>query len=40
MAIESTDPDAVLQLIRDLGISQPNVSYIREIKRVLGLASV
>lgn len=40
VAIESTDPDAVLQLIRDLGISQPNVSYIREIKRVLGLASV
>jgi exopolyphosphatase / guanosine-5'-triphosphate,3'-diphosphate pyrophosphatase len=40
VAIESTDADAVLQLIQDLGITEPNTSYIREIKRVLGLAAV
>ena len=36
VAIESVDPDAVLQLVRELGIDEPNTSYIREIKRVLG----
>jgi len=35
-AVESVDPDAVLQLVRELGIDEPNTSYIREIKRVLG----
>ena len=29
VAVESTDPDAVLQLVRELGINAPNVSYIR-----------
>jgi len=36
VAVESVDPDAVLQLVRELGIAQANTSYIREIKRVLG----
>jgi exopolyphosphatase/guanosine-5'-triphosphate,3'-diphosphate pyrophosphatase len=36
VAVESTDPDAVLQLVRELGIREANVSYIREIKRMLG----
>jgi exopolyphosphatase / guanosine-5'-triphosphate,3'-diphosphate pyrophosphatase len=37
VAVESADPDAVLRLIRDLGIDgQPNTSYVREIKRILG----
>ncbi len=36
VAVESVDPDAVLQLVRELGITQGNTSYIREIKRVLG----
>jgi len=36
VAVESVDPDAVLQLVRELGIDNPNTSYIREIKRVLG----
>ena len=40
VAVESTDPDAVLHLVRDLGITEPNTSYIRAIKRVLGLAAV
>ena len=35
VAIESTDPDAVLQLVCELGINEPNVSYIREIRRIL-----
>jgi hypothetical protein len=35
VAVESTDPDAVLELIKKLGISEPNVSYIREIRRIL-----
>ncbi len=35
VAVESVDPDAVLELVQDLGINQTNVSYIREIKRVL-----
>src|SRR5271157_1713400 len=37
VAVESVDPDAVLQLVRELGIDGPNTSYIREIKRALGL---
>ena len=36
VAVESTDADAVLQLVRELGINEPNVSYIREIRRILG----
>ncbi len=36
VAVESTDPDAVLELVAKLGIHQPNVSYIREIRRILG----
>src|SRR5664279_560273 len=36
VAVESVDPDAVLQLVRELGIDDPNTSYIREIKRLLG----
>lgn len=35
VAVESTDPDAVLQLVEKLGIHEPNVSYIREIRRLL-----
>ena len=38
VAVESVDPDAVLKLVGDLGISEANTSYIREIKRALGLA--
>ncbi|HXY52823.1 MAG TPA: hypothetical protein VEI01_25480 [Terriglobales bacterium] len=41
VAVESADPDAVLQLIRDLGVAgEANTSYIREIKRVLSLVAV
>ncbi|MGA9566974.1 MAG: hypothetical protein WBS19_15730, partial [Candidatus Korobacteraceae bacterium] len=36
VAVESVDPDAVLQWVQKLGINETNVSYIREIKRVLG----
>jgi hypothetical protein len=36
VAVESTDPDAVLDLVKKLGINEPNVSYIREIRRILG----
>jgi hypothetical protein len=36
VAVESTDPNAVLQLVRELGINEPNVSYIREIRRIVG----
>lgn len=36
VAVESVDPGAVLQLVRELGITEANTSYIREIKRVLG----
>jgi len=36
VAVESVDPGAVLQLIRELDISGANTSYIREIKRLLG----
>jgi len=35
VAVESVDPDAVLQLVRELGVDEPNTSYIREIKRLL-----
>jgi len=38
VAVESVDPDAVLKLVGDLGVSEANTSYIREIKRALGLA--
>ncbi len=38
VAVESTDPDAVLELVAKLGINEPNVSYIREIRRILGWA--
>jgi exopolyphosphatase / guanosine-5'-triphosphate,3'-diphosphate pyrophosphatase len=36
VAVESVDPDAVLQLVQELEIAEPNTSYVREIKRVLG----
>jgi exopolyphosphatase/guanosine-5'-triphosphate,3'-diphosphate pyrophosphatase len=36
VAVESTDADAVLQLVDKLGINEPNVSYIREIRRIVG----
>ena len=36
VAVESTDVDAVLKLVGDLGIHEQNVSYIREIRRILG----
>ena len=37
VAVEAADADAVLRLIRRLGIeSAPNTSYIRQIKRILG----
>ena len=36
VAVESTDPNAVLQLVRELGINEPNVSYIRQIRRIVG----
>jgi exopolyphosphatase / guanosine-5'-triphosphate,3'-diphosphate pyrophosphatase len=37
VAAESADPDAVEQFIRRLGINgQPNTSYIRRIKQLLG----
>lgn len=36
VAVESTDADAVLKLVADLGIHEANVSYIREIRRILG----
>ena len=36
VAVESTNPDAVLELVRELGINERNVSYIREIRRTLG----
>jgi exopolyphosphatase/guanosine-5'-triphosphate,3'-diphosphate pyrophosphatase len=36
VAVESTDADAVLQLVNKLGIHEPNVNYIREIRRILG----
>ena len=35
VAVESVDPDAVLRLVRELGVDEPNTSYIREIKRLL-----
>jgi len=39
VAIESTDPEAVLRLVRELGINEPNVSYIHEIRRIIGWAA-
>jgi len=36
VAVESTDADAVLSLVDQLGIHQPNMNYIREIRRILG----
>jgi exopolyphosphatase / guanosine-5'-triphosphate,3'-diphosphate pyrophosphatase len=40
VAIESTDPNAVLKLIRDLSLDAgSNTSYVRQIKRVLGLTA-
>jgi hypothetical protein len=39
VAVESTDADAVLKLVAELGIHQANVSYIREIRRILGWQS-
>ena len=36
VAVESTDPDAVLDLAKQLAIGDANTSYIREIKHVLG----
>ena len=36
VAVESTDADAVLELVGKLGIHETNVSYIREIRRILG----
>ena len=38
VAVESTDGDAVLELLAKLDIHEPNVSYIREIRRTLGWA--
>jgi len=38
VAVESTDADAVLELVSKLDIHEPNVSYIREIRRILGWA--
>ncbi len=38
VAIEALDPEAVLKLIRGFGLDpNSNTSYIREIKRVIGL---
>ena len=39
VAVESVDPDAILKLVKELGVIGANTSYIREIKRVLGLAA-
>jgi hypothetical protein len=36
VAVESVEPDAVLSLLQEVGISEANVSYIAEIRRVLG----
>ena len=38
VAAESVDPDAVLELVKNLGISDRNTSYIREIKRLLSVS--
>lgn len=38
VAVESVDSDTVLNLVQELGITEANTSYIREIKRVLGWA--
>ena len=39
VAMESVDPEAVLRLVRQLNIRGANTSYVREIKRVLGLTT-
>lgn len=37
VAMESANPDAVLRLIHDFGLEQmPNLSYVRQVKRMLG----
>lgn len=37
VAVESTNPDAVLRLVRQLGIiGMPNTSYIRQLKQITG----
>lgn len=37
VAVESDNPDAVLLLIREFGLGNlPNLSYVRQIKRMLG----
>jgi hypothetical protein len=36
VAVESADAEAVLELVEKLEIHEPNVSYIREIRRILG----
>jgi len=40
VAVESADPDAVLRLIYEFGLGDlPNVSYVKQIKRMLGFGS-
>jgi len=40
VAVEAADPDAVLRLIREIGINgAANISYIRWIKQILGRSS-
>jgi exopolyphosphatase/guanosine-5'-triphosphate,3'-diphosphate pyrophosphatase len=39
VAVESTNAVAVLKLVAELGINEANVSYIREIRRILGWQS-
>ncbi len=39
VAVESVDADAVLTLVKELGVIGANTSYIREIKRVVGFAT-
>ena len=39
VAVESVDPEAVFRLVRRLDIGGVNTSYVREMKRVLGLTA-
>lgn len=40
VAVEAADPDAVLRMIREIGIhGAANISYIRWIKQILGCSS-
>ncbi len=39
VAVESVDADAVLNLVKELGVIGSNTSYIQEIKRVLGIVA-